>query len=131
MPILWLPLSLYLLLALWRLSSYLARALESRTRQFLRAVRGRLNPMRKRMVRQIFDALDGINGPDGTKGYLTVANIQPIYSVSNHPQVIAGKMTKQEALQEHGNRDGKITLDEWFKYYEELSCSIDKDGTQT
>ena len=26
-----------------------------------------------------------------------------------------------------GNRDGKVTLDEWIRYYEEVSCSIDSD----
>ena len=93
--------------------------------EFLRGVRGRLNPNRKKMVRQIFDALDKIGGD---LGYLTIASVQPVYSVSKHPQVIAGKMTKEEALQEflngfegsQGNRDGKITLDEWVKYYEEV-----------
>ena len=42
-------------------------------------------------------------------------------------------MTKEEALLEflngfegsEGNRDGKVTLDEWVKYYEEVSVSID------
>ena len=26
-----------------------------------------------------------------------------------------------------GNKDGRVTLDEWIKYYEEVSCSIDSD----
>lgn len=101
--------------------------------EFLRGVRGRLSTTRKKMVRQIFDALDKIGGD---LGYLTIEAIRPIYSVSNHPQVRAGKMSKEEALQEflhgfegsHGNRDGKVTLDEWIKYYEEVSVSIDSDG---
>jgi Ca2+-binding EF-hand superfamily protein len=96
--------------------------------EFLRGVRGRLSPTRKKMVRQIFDALDKIGGG---LGYLTIAAIQPVYSVSNHPQVKAGKMTKAEALQEflngfegsQGNRDGRVTLDEWIKYYEEV-CAV-------
>ena len=53
----------------------------------------------------------------GERGYLTIDNIKDIYSVSKHPQVIAGKMTKEEALQEflnsfegsEGNRDGKVS----------------------
>ena len=71
----------------------------------------------------------------GERGYLTIDNIKDIYSVSKHPAVAAGKMTKEEALQEflngfegsQGNRDGRITLDEWIKYYEEVSVSIDSD----
>ena len=52
----------------------------------------------------------------GERGYLTIDNISGIYSVSKHPAVIAGRMTKEEALQEflnsfegdYGNRDGKV-----------------------
>merc|ERR1719198_2803734 len=100
--------------------------------EFLRAVRGRLSPARKAMVKKIFDVLDKIGGE---RGYLTVENISGIYSVSKHPGVIAGKITKEEALQEflnsfegdYGNRHGKVTLDEWIRHYEEVSCSIDSD----
>ena len=71
----------------------------------------------------------------GERGFLTIDNIKDIYSVSKHPAVIAGKMSKEEALQEflnsfegtEGNRDGKVTLDEWIRHYEEVSCSIDSD----
>ena len=100
--------------------------------EFLRAVRGRLNATRKVLVKKIFDVLDKIGGE---RGYLTIDNIKDIYSVSKPPAVIAGKMTKDEALQEflnafegtEGNRDGKVTLDEWIRHYEEVSCSIDSD----
>ena len=71
----------------------------------------------------------------GERGFLTIDNIKDIYSVSKHPAVIAGKMSKEEALQEflnsfegtEGNRDGKVTLDEWIRHYEEVSASIDSD----
>jgi Ca2+-binding EF-hand superfamily protein len=71
----------------------------------------------------------------GERGYLTIDNIKDIYSTSKHPAVQAGKMTKEEALQEflnsfegtEGNRDGKVTLDEWVRHYEEVSVSIDSD----
>ena len=71
----------------------------------------------------------------GERGYLTIDNIKDIYSTSKHPAVAAGKMTREEALQEFlnsfegasGNRDGKVTLDEWMRHYEEVSCSIDHD----
>lgn len=100
--------------------------------EFLRAVRGRLSPARKTMVKKIFDVLDKIGGE---RGYLTVDNISGIYSVSKHPGVISGKITKEEALQEflnsfegtEGNRDGRVTLDEWIRHYEEVSASIDSD----
>lgn len=100
--------------------------------EFLRAVRGRLSPVRKQLVKKIFDVLDKLGGE---RGYLTIENIKDIYSTSKHPAVMAGKMTREEALQEflnsfegsEGNRDGKVTLDEWVRHYEEVSCSIDSD----
>ena len=100
----------------------------SLTSDALRAV----SPVRKKSVRQIFDALDALGGQ---LGYLTIEVLKPIYSVSNHPAVKAGKMTKDEALQEllngfegsQGNRDGKVSLEEWIRYYEEVSVSIDSD----
>lgn len=100
--------------------------------EFLRSVRGRLSPVRKQIVKKIFDVLDKLGGE---RGFLTIDNIKDIYSVSKHPAVAAGKMTKEEALQEflnsfegvEGNRDGKVTLDEWVRHYEEVSCSIDAD----
>jgi len=95
-------------------------------------VRGRLSPVRKQLVKKIFDVLDKIGGE---RGFLTIDNIKDIYSTSKHPAVMAGKMTKEEALQEflnsfegtEGNRDGKVTLDEWVRHYEEVSVSIDSD----
>ena len=145
--------------------------------EFLRVVRGRLSPVRKQMVKKIFDVLDKcaararharhartracarcppaarplrLSAPPhrrpappprlayrlgGERGFLTIQNIEGIYSVSKHPAVMAGKMTKEEALQEflnsfegeEGNRDGKVTLDEWVRHYEEVSSSIDSD----
>lgn len=100
--------------------------------EFLRAVRGRLSPVRKQLVKKIFDVLDKLGGE---RGYLTIDNIKNIYSVSQHPAVKAGKMTKEEALGEFlnsfegegGNRDGRVTLDEWVRHYEEVSASIDTD----
>ena len=71
-------------------------------------------------MKKIFDVLDKLGGE---RGFLTIHNIKDVYSVSKHPAVVAGKMTKEEALQEflhgfegsQGNRDGKVTLDEWVR----------------
>jgi Ca2+-binding EF-hand superfamily protein len=96
--------------------------------ELLRAVRGRLSPVRKAMVKKIFDVLDKIGGE---RGYLSIDDISAIYSVTKHPAVVAGKMRKEEALQEFVNSfeevAGKITLDEWIRYYEEMSAPIESD----
>jgi len=101
--------------------------------EFLRGVRGRLTQQRKKLVRMVFDALDAIGGHNG---YLMMDDLKPVYSVTNHPLVKAGKMTKDGALQEMINgfeglkeapHDGKVSLEEWVRYYEEVSASIDHD----
>jgi hypothetical protein len=67
----------------------------------------------------------------GERGYLSIDDISAIYSVTKHPAVVAGKMRKEEALQEFVNSfeevAGKITLDEWIRYYEEMSAPIESD----
>merc|ERR1740130_1259950 len=83
------------------------------------------------LVMQVFKVLDSVN-PDGV---LTIEDIEKAYSLSQHPQVLAGTMTKKQALKElidgfegaQGNRDGRVTPDEWIKHYEEVSVSIDDD----
>lgn len=100
--------------------------------EFLRELRGRLSPVRRQLVRRVFDVLDRMGG---SKGYLTIDSIRDVYSASKHPKVMSGQMTKQEALQQFldtfegskGNRDGQVTLQEWTAYYEEVSASIDLD----
>lgn len=100
--------------------------------EFLRELRGRLSPVRRQLVRRVFDILDRMGG---SRGFITTDGIKDVYSTSKHPKVIAGQMSKQEALEEFlgmfegkgGNRDGKVTLQEWTEYHEELSASVDSD----
>mmetsp|Transcript_10370 Transcript_10370/g.17407 ORF Transcript_10370/g.17407 Transcript_10370/m.17407 type:complete len:377 (+) Transcript_10370:3-1133(+) len=102
--------------------------------EFLRSLRGRLSHPRKQMALRVFHALDA-QSAGGEHGYLTVRTIDPIYSTSRHPAVVAGKMTRKQVLKEfldafegpEGNRDGRVTLEEWLRYYEEVSSSIDTD----
>ena len=92
--------------------------------EFLAEARGRLPAPRKNLVMQVFKVLDSVN-PDGV---LTIEDIEKAYSLSQHPQVLAGTMTKKQALKElidgfegaQGNRDGRVTPDEWIKHYEEV-----------
>lgn len=70
-----------------------------------------------------------------SNGFLTVNDIKGAYNVKDHPDVKAGKMSEEEALKEFlegfegegGDHNGVVTNDEWIKYYEEISSSIDDD----
>jgi hypothetical protein len=60
-------------------------------------------------------------------------DIAQIYDVSEHPDVLDGKKSPEEALREFmtlwdtQEKDGIITPEEFTQYYRDVSASIDKD----
>ena len=77
---------------------------------------------------------------DGS-GIIEFDEIKEVYRARNHPDVKAGKKTEDEVLLEfietfeaahnylNGNdADGKVTLEEFIEYYENVSMSIDDDA---
>jgi len=96
--------------------------------EFLVGIRGHLNERRAQMVLMAFQLLDA----DGS-GVIEVNDIEGKYNTDKHPDVIAGKRTKEEVLREFLDtfdsidKDGKVTPDEFIKYYEGVSASIDDD----
>lgn len=64
---------------------------------------------------------------------MTLADIAQIYDASEHPDVKSGKSTPDQIFQEFMSQwdsqeaDGIVTLDEFYEYYEGVSCSIDRD----
>ena len=96
--------------------------------EFLRALRGDLNAARTGWIRQAYDKLD-IN----KDGQVTLDDIARIYDVSQHPDVIDGKKTPEEAYREFMSMwdtqvaDGIVTFDEFCDYYRDVSASIDTD----
>jgi Ca2+-binding EF-hand superfamily protein len=96
---------------------------------FLTTVSGRLNARRRRFVEMAFNLLD----KDGS-GELEVSDIIASYNASAHPDVISGKRTETQILTEFletfevgGERDGKVTRQEFEAYYRGISASIDSD----
>ena len=103
--------------------------------EFLRAIRGPMSAARKRIVAQAFKALD----KDGS-GQVDIDDIRGTYTANKHPDVISGKKTEQQILQEfletfetaHNCRtqtgpDYIITKEEFEEYYNNVSASIDND----
>lgn len=96
--------------------------------EFLVGLRGTLNEKRQAVVDAAFQKFD----LDGS-GVVTASDLKPCYSVSQHPKVMSGQITEDEAflefLQNFGdkNNDGKITKTEWNDYYAAVSSSIDND----
>lgn len=103
--------------------------------EFLRQIRGPMNAGRKAIVAKAFDILD----KDGS-GVIDLNDITGVYNAKGHPDVLSGKKTEQQILQEfletfethHNSQKGKaadysVTRDEFEEYYNNISCSIDND----
>uniref|UniRef100_A0A7S1N9A2 peptidylprolyl isomerase n=1 Tax=Eutreptiella gymnastica TaxID=73025 RepID=A0A7S1N9A2_9EUGL len=98
--------------------------------EFMRAIRGCMNPARAAVVDEAFAALD-VNG----SGAADLADVQGRYDPSRHPQVLQGNKTMQQVLQEflamfdsQTNPDGVVTREEFHDYYTGLSATIDADA---
>lgn len=98
--------------------------------EFLNALKDPLSKRRLAMVKKCFNYMDKDNS-----GIITKSDIADLYSTNWHPDVIAGKRTVDQILEEYlsnfegtaGNRDGEVTWNEFLGYYEELSMGIPSD----
>jgi len=106
--------------------------------EFLRTIRGGMNPYRKTIALKAYKIMDS-----DKSGMLDINDIRQTYNAKQHPDVKAGKKTEDEVLGEFldtfedhfcdmqghaDSRDGKITEEEWCEYYNNVSMSIDDDA---
>ena len=104
--------------------------------EFIRAIRGTMNPNRKKIVAQAYKKLD----KDGN-GWIDINDIRGVYTANKHPDVLAGKKTEDQILQEfletfetaHAMRNNDtpnyvVTKEEFEEYYNNISASIDDDS---
>jgi len=96
--------------------------------EFLVGIRGELSERRAQMVLMAFDVLDA-----DKSGEVTIDDIRMKYDAKSSPEVKQGKETEDEVLAEfldvfdQGDKDGKVTPDEFSRYYSNVSASIDED----
>lgn len=95
--------------------------------EWLRVIRGPLSPVRAAVVRETFESLD-----TNREGFIEVGELLGRFQASRHPEVEAGRkscaqVTKEQLALLDRNRDGRLSLAEFLKYYEVLSAGIDKD----
>ena len=96
--------------------------------EFLTTIRGPMNDFRMRLVAQAYEKLDK-NGD----GQITLDDVAQIYDASKHPEVLSGKRSEEDVFREFMSMwdtekpDGIVTLQEFAKYYEDVSASIDSD----
>ena len=103
--------------------------------EFLRAIRGPMNPSRKRITAQAFKKLD-----KDSNGWIDINDIRNVYNATHHPDVQSGKKTEEQILQEfletfetaHAMRENEtpnyvVTKEEFEEYYNNISVGIDDD----
>ena len=81
---------------------------------------------------KVFHTLDSLGDGNGT---LDVEDVKHAFDARSSPNVIAGRKSEREVLHEFvgafegssGNRDGVVTFEEWIRYDEEDSGSIETD----
>jgi Ca2+-binding EF-hand superfamily protein len=96
--------------------------------EFMRFIRGELNAFRKNLINQAYGKLD-VN----KDGLVKLDDIAEIYDASKHPDVMDGKKTENEVFLEFmekwdtQEKDGIITISEFYDYFKDVSASIDTD----
>lgn len=96
--------------------------------EFLVAIRGTINQRRQQMIDMAFKVLDK-NG----SGTITMEDIKMAYNGKHDPDVLAGRIEEDKALEMFLNqfdtvdKDGTVTMKEFTEYYRNISASIDND----
>ena len=103
--------------------------------EFIRTLRGEMNEFRQNLVQNVFDKLD-----IKKSGEISFKELNNKYNAKNHPDVISGKISEEEALKEFidtfqetynylcGTETNNIvTIEEFLEYYENVSMTIDED----
>lgn len=91
-----------------------------------------MNSRRQKIVEQAFKKLD-----KDKSGIIDLDDIRGVYNAKMHPEVTTGKKTEDQILTEflktfemHHNTmsdnpsDGRVTLEEFIEYYNNISASI-------
>lgn len=93
-------------------------------------LQGELPPARLALVESAFARLDRDHS-----GVVDIEDLRGVFNTKKHPEVLEGKKTEEQVLVEFistmegmcGDRDGKLTKEEFIAYYTELSASIPTD----
>mmetsp|Transcript_12643 Transcript_12643/g.23060 ORF Transcript_12643/g.23060 Transcript_12643/m.23060 type:complete len:2081 (+) Transcript_12643:183-6425(+) len=94
--------------------------------EFIQGVRDPLSERRINLINMAFDIID----KDGS-GVIEAHEVAGSYDASKHPEVISGKKTAKQVLEEFLNTfdvggivDGAVTKQEFTNYYHNISASI-------
>ena len=97
---------------------------------FLKCLRGQLNDARLAKVKACWCKF----GNPGMDEKVSCSDLRVAFDSSQHPKVISGEITADEAFLEFltnfgdKHNDGKISMMEWGDYYSAVSACIQDDG---
>ena len=103
--------------------------------EFIRTIRGEMNEFRQNLVQKVFEKLD-----IKKTGEISFKELNSNYNFKNHPDVLSGKISEEEALKEFMDTfqetynylcgtetNDIITIEEFMEYYENVSMTIEED----
>lgn len=96
--------------------------------EFLKAIRPPMSHTRISIIDQAFGKFDKTGD-----NVISVDDLRGVYSARQHPKVQSGEKTEDQVLREFldvfdsGNKDGKVTREEFINYYSGVSASVDTD----
>ena len=97
---------------------------------FLRNIRAPLNNRRLACVKRAFAQLDA-----GAVGVIEATGVAAAYDASRHPEVVAGRMSAEHALQQFletfdvgSEVDGMVTAGEFANYYATVGSTVASDS---
>eukprot|EP00903_Cladosiphon_okamuranus_P013063 g12184.t1 len=96
--------------------------------EFLFAVSGELNERRSQVILEAFEVMD-----KDKSGAVNAADLKGAYDVSQHPGVVSKRLTEEEVMEDFVStfegeiKDGKVTPEEWCRYYALLSAGMSSD----
>ncbi|XP_022101774.1 calcyphosin-like [Acanthaster planci] len=98
--------------------------------EFMNALTPSLSTKRKEILSAVFRKVEKTGD-----GAITANDLTRFYIAKHHPAVVAGRKTEEDIKTEFLNnfevdkvtRDGKVTLEEFERYYAEISQGCDSD----
>lgn len=97
--------------------------------EFLIKLRPPMSQARKGVIHEAFHKLDKTGD-----NVVTAEDLKGVYNVKKHPKYLSGELTEDQIFRTFldtfdtpGQKDGKITQEEFLNYYCGVSASIDND----
>lgn len=95
--------------------------------EFMEAIRGNLTSARGRVVEIAFNEMDVDKSGD-----ISMHEVSACYDARTHPEVLSGKMTREEAHDDFvqamdKNQDAVISKQEFINFFKDISMAFDND----